>query len=408
MSAPAGQPPVLNELAPIVPGSTDGWTGIQVDPVTFPGGLPGVQTTDTGENVPLLMSAYMRTPLEPGQVWTVSALVEVSHPFELQDGGLHDAIAVTLRAGAEYLQARGGMAEQVRTGVWRVTRVIDIPDTIEDPRGRLALIPSPLAKMATGVRMRLAAPTVVAGERPGLYPAPGITPPPGWVAQDDGAGGVRLVDSFAAVSAWARTWWGLLPQAYQRLDADANPELGGWPLLRFMGGAAGEAARLRAVSDAWWGGQYTDPGRVPDGAPLRWLAQLMGVRTQGVPDMQVRGVLQDIAAGGRQAVGTRALIAEAARRALTGDRQVAVVPSAQDPHRLVVLVRADQLTAEGLAAVVREVREAGVVPAGHVLVPQQASATWDQWSAAAGATWDEIEQRLITWNDSDSAGVALS
>ena len=50
---------------------------------------------------------------------------------------------------------------------------------------------------------------------------------------------------------------------------------------------------------------------------------------------------------------------------------------------------------------------AGVVPAGHVLVPQLASASWDEWSAAAGATWDEVEKRLITWNDADSAGVVL-
>ena len=210
------------------------------------------------------------------------------------------------------------------------------------------------------------------------------------------------------VSEWARRWWDMLPQAYQRADAAQNAELGGYPLQRFLGGAAGEAQRARDVSDAWWGGVYADPDRVPDGAPLRWLAQLMGVRTAGVSDMQVRGVLTDIAAQGRQAVGTRALIAEAARRALTGTRQVSVVPSAQDPHRLVVLVRADQLTAEGLAAVLAEVRRAGVVPAGHVLVPQQAAASWDQWSAAAGATGDEIEQRLVTWNDSDSAGVVLS
>lgn len=209
------------------------------------------------------------------------------------------------------------------------------------------------------------------------------------------------------VSEWARRWWDMLPQAYQRMDAEQNAEMGGYPLLRFLGGAAGEAQRARDVSDAWWDGVYADPARVPDGAPLRWLAQLMGVRTGGVSDMQVRGVLADIAAQGRQAVGTRALIAEAARRALTGSRQVSVVPSAQDPHRLVVLVRADELTAQGLAAVLAEVRRAGVVPAGHVLVPQQAAASWDQWSAAVGATWDEIEQRLVTWNDSDSAGVVL-
>ena len=40
------------------------------------------------------------------------------------------------------------------------------------------------------------------------------------------------------VSEWARRWWDMLPQAYQRMDAEQNPELGGYPLLRFLGGAA--------------------------------------------------------------------------------------------------------------------------------------------------------------------------
>lgn len=211
-----------------------------------------------------------------------------------------------------------------------------------------------------------------------------------------------------AVPVWTRRLWESLPQVYQRLDARQNPEMGGYPLLRYLNGAGAEAQRVRDVSDAWWDGLYTDPDRAPSGDQLRWLAQIMGVKTQGVPDHQLRGILQDIKASGRRAVGTRQGIAEAARRALTGDRQVAVVPSEQDPHRLVILVRADQLTAEGLAAVAAEVRAAGVVPAGHVLVPQMASASWDQWSAVAGATWDEVEKRLVTWNDADSAGVQLS
>jgi len=210
------------------------------------------------------------------------------------------------------------------------------------------------------------------------------------------------------VTPWALSLWRSLPQVYQRLDATQNQELGGYPLLRYLNGPAGEAQRVREASDRWWSGEYTDPDVVPAGQMLRWLAQVMGVRTRGVPEHQVRGILQDIREGGRRAVGTRELIAEAARRALTGDRQVSVVPSAQDPHRLMILVRADQLTTEGLAKVAAEVRAAGVVPAGHVLVPQAASASWDAWQAAAGATWDEVESRLVTWNDADSAGVQLS
>lgn len=207
------------------------------------------------------------------------------------------------------------------------------------------------------------------------------------------------------VTGWATTVWSRLPQVYQRMDAQQVPA---WPLLKYLSGATMEAARIAAALDAWASGALTDPATVPDGAALRWLAQVMGVRTVGVPSGQVRGVLEDVKAGRGPAIGSRALIAAAARRALTGDQQVAVVPSAQDPHRLVILVRADQLTAEGLQAVAAEVRAAGVVPAGHVLVPQQAVASWDAWQVEAGATWDEVERRLVTWNAADSAGVALS
>jgi len=209
------------------------------------------------------------------------------------------------------------------------------------------------------------------------------------------------------VSQWALRMWRSLPQVYQRLDATQNLELGGYPLLRYLNGMGAEAQRVRDVSDQWWAGEFTDPDTVPSGAMLRWLAQVMGVRTAGVPERQIRGVLHDIRAGGRRAVGTRELIAEAARRALVGESQVAVVPSEQDPHRLLVLVRADELGPGGLSAIIDEVRAAGVVPAGHMLVPQTASASWDAWSAAAGATWDEVENRLVTWNDADSAGVVL-
>lgn len=232
-------------------------------------------------------------------------------------------------------------------------------------------------------------------------PAPG----PEVVNLAPGLDQITGADPTALVSPWARRLWLSLPQVYQRLDAVQSPR---WPLLRYLQGPGGEAQRVRDESDRWWDGVYTDPDQVPSGPALTWLAQVMGVRTAGVPEHQVRGILADFAAGGRRAVGTRQQIAEAARRALTGDRQVSVVPSAQDPHRLVVLVRADELTAEGLEAVLTQVRAAGVVPAGHVLVAQAATASWNAWEAAVGATWDEVESRLMTWTDADSAGVQLS
>lgn len=57
---------------------------------------------------------------------------------------------------------------------------------------------------------------------------------------------------------------------------------------------------------------------------------------------------------------------------------------------------------------VRELRRAGVVPAGHALIVQEIRATWDQWEAAAGDTWEEKERNIRRWEDSDQAGATLT
>lgn len=209
------------------------------------------------------------------------------------------------------------------------------------------------------------------------------------------------------VSEWTRRWWETLPGAYRRADAEQNPEIGGYPLLRWMEGAGSVAQSLRDVSDNLWAGVYTDPETVPDGAPLRWLAQMLGAPAAQrlLPDALLRQYLVDLVSGGRAAVGTRRGIYDVAKYFLMGSRQVNVVPSTL-PHRIVLLVRADELpgTAQELAD---SVKASGAVPAGHVIVVQTVTSTWDSWEAAAGATWDEVEAAAGTWAQSDSLGVQI-
>ncbi|QTF82131.1 hypothetical protein SEA_PRAIRIE_34 [Arthrobacter phage Prairie] len=210
------------------------------------------------------------------------------------------------------------------------------------------------------------------------------------------------------VEAWTRAWWDTLPTAYRDADARQNAESGGYPLRRWMDGIGKIAGDVRAINDDLWEGRYTDPATVPDGAPLRWLGQMLGApaqqRSRG--DAALRQYLVDLVASGRTAVGTRQAIYEVAKHFLTGARQVNVVPSSTTPHRIVLLVRADEVPGT-LAELAAQVKASGAVPAGHDVIAQIVTASWDSWSAAAGTTWDEREARAVTWNEADSLGVQI-
>ncbi|QKY79797.1 minor tail protein [Arthrobacter phage Bumble] len=230
----------------------------------------------------------------------------------------------------------------------------------------------------------------------------------GW----DGVAGLSTsyrVETLDEVHPWTRSWWEGLPTAYRDADARQSPEVGGYPLLKWMEGIGSVAGEVREISDALWDGVYTDPGRVPDGAPLRWLAQMLGApaaqRTK--TDLELRQYLIDLVGTGRAAVGTRRAVYEVSKYFLTGDRQVNVVPSATTPHRIVLLVRADEVPGGDLAALAAKVKASGAVPAGHDVLAQAVVSTWDSWSSAAGVSWDEREARVVTWNESDSLGVVI-
>lgn len=188
-----------------------------------------------------------------------------------------------------------------------------------------------------------------------------------------------------------------------------------FPLLRYMEGIGQIAGQVRDISDGMWGGEYFDPNNTPDVA-LRWVAQMMGVSAtiRNQPAADLRAYLVDLATNGRPASGTRRDVANAARQFLTGAKQTVMVTHPTKQHCLVMLVREEELPGASvdapaaLAALVAGVRATGVVPAGHELTAMIVAPTWDDWEAAAGVTWSDVEAHARTWTEADSLGVTIT
>jgi hypothetical protein len=216
-----------------------------------------------------------------------------------------------------------------------------------------------------------------------------------------------LLFSFRAVNIGYRT------VAYEELTS--TTAILNHPLLRYMEGVGRIAGEIRDISDGMWSGHFMKPENIPDTA-LRWVAQMMGVSAtiRNQPIDGLRAYLVNLAENGRPASGTRADINSAAKKYLTGTKQTVMVPSPTQLHTLIMLVREDELpgadvdTPAALAALVAAVRATGVVPAGHQLIAQVATPSWDEWMAAAGVTWTEREANARTWTESDSLGVTIT
>ncbi|QGZ17140.1 tail protein [Arthrobacter phage DrYang] len=192
---------------------------------------------------------------------------------------------------------------------------------------------APGKTLAIGDTMQLARVLVVDGPK---------LPPDGWWDGDEKGNGKYVfawdgepnaststrMDRIDIIHWWTRMWFGRLPVAYQEIDAVIQPEQGSFPLLRFMDGAGQVSGRIRDLSDLIISGKFMDPQTTPDYA-LRWLAQLLGVtaaqRTLDLPTL--RTYLLDLVASGRPAVGTGQSIVDAARRFLTGTKQVTIQPT---------------------------------------------------------------------------------
>ncbi|WNM67276.1 minor tail protein [Arthrobacter phage Wyborn] len=230
----------------------------------------------------------------------------------------------------------------------------------------------------------------------------------GW----DGTAGASMSwqqPSIELLHEWTRRWWESLPNAYRMADAVTDPGVGYFPLLRWMDGIGSLAGEMRDLSDSIWFGGLTDLKNAPESS-LRWLAQLLGLSEQqrAVDAVSLRSALLELTSNGRAAVGTRASIGEAAKRFLTGEKQVTVVPSSTTAHTIVLLVRSAEVPGGDLAALAASVRGTGVIPAGHNVIAVNAVATWDSFMAAAGVTWDELDGKAKTWSQHDTLGVDLS
>lgn len=205
---------------------------------------------------------------------------------------------------------------------------------------------------------------------------------------------------------FTRDWWERLPQAYREIDGAQTP---GWPLLRFLDGIGDQAGQMRDTSRAMWSGELIDPETAPDRV-VPWIAFLLGFSPaqRHTSVNALRQQLVEHSDGTTLSVGTREHIASAARAHLHPGARVQIFASASLPWTLILGVQPEDVPGEDYELLAERLTRSGVVPAGHVIRAQEIRATWDDWEAAAGDTWEAKEQNIRTWTDSDQAGVDLT
>lgn len=226
--------------------------------------------------------------------------------------------------------------------------------------------------------------------------------------QPDTASGVTgaLATAEPEVHGFTRDWWGRLPGHVR--DADGQQRPVPYPLLRFLDGIGHQAGQIRDQHNAMWSGEIFDPATTPDEL-LEWVAYLLGftARRRAHPADVLRESIADHVGTGAHNTGTRAQIAAAVRPYLNPGARVQVLASSSARHTLIIGVIPEDVPDQDHDRLTRQIRAAGVVPAGHALLVQNIRATWDQWETAAGDTWEEKEANIVTWQDSDQAGVDL-
>lgn len=209
-----------------------------------------------------------------------------------------------------------------------------------------------------------------------------------------------------AISSFTRDWWGRLPRYVQDADRAQGPEP--YPLLRFLDGVGFHAGRVREATWDMWSGVAIDPPTAPDSL-MPWISYLLGLgdhhRAHGPRHLR-ETVLAHVSGGTNQA-GTRDHIAAMVRPFLEPGAQLSVRPSTASRNTLVIGVDPDDVPGQDYEKLMRQIRVAGIVPAGHALLAQDLRATWDEWESTAGATWAEKERNIGTWEESDRAGIEL-
>jgi hypothetical protein len=195
-------------------------------------------------------------------------------------------------------------------------------------------------------------------------------------------------------------WWNGLPQTYTKYDRTLS-----FQLLRFMDGPGSVAGDVEDISFDMYDGTLMNPVTAPDKA-LRWLSMLLGlpVAQRNATTAELREILVSLVENGRPPVGTREGVAEAVKRFLTGDKQVFAVPTPGQPYVISVLVRADEVPDNDLAALKTKIMALGVIPAGHTVDIREANSVWEDWE---NLTWAQKEDRVKNWADAQSYGVEL-
>lgn len=350
-------------------------------------------------------------PVVPGQ-WVRSGLRTWT------DDNIKARAGVTFldadRKAVAYMIGGTGTAHPAPAG-GALTTLVQAPDQAAYARARVEYTPDTPWAEGDAKRIWMDGAYLYVGDTPDELPAvyfDGAMPTAGahsygWSGKPYNSTSYRL-DTIDLVHPWTRTWWDALPHAYKEADEAMNPELGGYPLLRWMNGVGQLAGEMRQLSDDLWAGKFTNPATAPNSA-LRWLAMMLGLSSQHrqQPDDVLRERLLTLTNVGRSSAGTRAMIAESAKAFLIPGAQARVEPSSTRPHVLIMYVRAYEVPDDNLPGLAAKVNAAGFVPAGHIVECKPVISTWDSWEDAAGETWAEKEENIKTWNESDSAGVVL-
>lgn len=210
----------------------------------------------------------------------------------------------------------------------------------------------------------------------------------------------------AEVHHFTRDWWGRLPHIYHTQDRLQTPVV---PLLRWMDGPGRVSGEVRDLNTSMHDGTLMDPETTP-GKHLPWLAFLLGIgeSERKKPTDELRSIILAQLTGRKHGVATRQHIADTARKYLADGADAQVIAVEDQPWTLIIGVAPEDVPDGDYQRVKDKVRSAGVVPAGHALEIQDIRTTWDIWETTAGDTWDEKESNVVTWRDSDTAGVELT
>lgn len=193
--------------------------------------------------------------------------------------------------------------------------------------------------------------------------------------------------------------WNMLPELYQRVDAEQNPS---YPLLKYLQGAGVGSDNVLAIAQQIATGDMTDPDAIPD-AWLPWLLACLGV-TSGPTVTEQRAALRARQTAPRS--GTTANLEAYVAQFLTGSKYVVIAPSATPWMLNVSLIDVETSAAGGPPAILDLLRRSGKLPVGYDVKATTVQPAWDAVdSSFAGGTWDPRDSAIGQWAVIDSTGL---